>query len=223
MPAMAHLDLVAQEPDERGQARRCLRLQTSGELPSGESANVIIHNASISGLLIETALPLSEGEQLLIDLPHAGLVNARAVWRSGQLYGCRFEEEVSQADMSALELRSDAPFSVNLGAGFEGRGKAGASLGKRIEQLRKARGLTLADLADSLGVSKPTVWAWEKGKARPIEERIPALALALDVEPSELAARTMAPALAETTAEARRKIAAACGISEDRVRIMIDL
>lgn len=223
MPFEAHLDLVAAQHDERGEPRRCLKLDTSGMLASGRAANVTIHNASVSGLLLETDLPIGEKEDLLVELPHVGMVLARTVWNSGKLFGCRFTEDIEPSVLSALELRSDAPLSVDFGLGIEGRGKVAASFGKRIEQLRKSRGLTLADVAGELGVSKPTVWAWEKGKARPIDDRIPALAEVLQVNPSELLSRNMAPGLAESIAEARKKVAAACGVDPSRIRIMIDL
>ena len=223
MPVGAHMDLVAVRRDERGKPRRCLKLDTSGVLASGASANVTIHNASQSGLLLETDLPIDQGEDLLVDLPRAGMVLARTVWKSGKLFGCMFEEQIEPSVLSALELQSETPLSVDFGLGVGGRGAAAASFGKRIEQLRKGLGLTLADVADQLGVSKPTVWAWEKGKARPIDERIPALAEVLQVKPSELTDRNMAPGLSEALVDARKQIAAACGVDPDRIRIMIDI
>lgn len=223
MPVMAHLDLIAQYEDERGQSRRLMKLQTSGELASGEIANVTIHNASNSGMLIETSLPLGIGERLLIDLPEFGKVEARVVWQSGQLTGCQFESQIGNAVLSALQLRSNAPLLAGAGIGPQSRGGGAESFGKRIEQLRKSRGLTLADVARELSVSKPTVWAWEKGKAKPIEDRIPALANVLQIEASELMARNLEPGLAELIADARRDIASACGVNPDRVKIMVDL
>lgn len=151
------------------------------------------------------------------------MVLARTIWNSGKLFGCRFDEEIKPSVLSALELQSDAPLSVDFGLGRKGRGAAAASFGKRIEQLRKASSLTLADVADRLGVSKPTVWAWEKGKARPIDDRIPALAEVLRVDPADLVARNLAPGLSEAIETARKSIADACGVAPDRVRIMIDL
>ena len=223
MPLEAYMDLVPARSDERGNARRSLKLEASGSLTSGEIANVTIHNASTSGLLLETELSLSEREALMVDLPQAGTVLARIVWCSGKLVGCKFDKEIKPSVLSALELKSDAPLSVDLGLGATDRGEAAASFGKRIEQLRKTRGLTLADVAEELGVSKPTVWAWEKGKARPIEDRIPALAEILQVAPSDLLARSMAPNLAEAVLAARKSIAFACGVDPNKVRIMIDL
>lgn len=223
MPVMAHLDFIAQQSDERGQSRRLMKLRTSGELTSGETANVTIHNASESGMLIETSLPLGEGEILLVDLPEAGMVQARTVWSSGQLFGCQFEQQVDNAVLSALQLRGGKPLLTGAGMGPQHRGGDSESFGKKIEQLRKSRGLTLADVARELSVSKPTVWAWEKGKARPIDDRIPALANVLQIDASELMARSIEPGLAEMISDARQNIATACGVNPDRVKIMVDL
>src|SRR3546814_18449590 len=101
---------------------------------------------------------------------------------SGRLFGCRFEREISQAALSAAQLRSDTLLprgDADRPANWAG---SGAGLGRKIERLRKARGMTLADVAAALEVSQPTVWAWEKGKARPIGARLPGLTEVIPVE-----------------------------------------
>ncbi len=97
------------------------------------------------------------------------------------------------------------------------------TLGKKLEQIRKGRGLTLAQVADQLGVSKPTVWAWEKGKARLLDERFPAIAYALGVDAHELMLPEHAASWAAIVEESRHQIAEAIGVDADQVRIMIDL
>jgi transcriptional regulator with XRE-family HTH domain len=73
-------------------------------------------------------------------------------------------------------------------------------------------------------VSKPTVWAWEKGKARPLPERLDAIAAALGVAPDYL---TPAPEsgreIDAIMADCRQRIADACGTVPEAVRIMIEL
>ena len=101
---------------------------------------------------------------------------ARVVWASGTLYGCRFDEPISPGTLAAAELRSDAGLKLE-----RAHAAPPESLGSRLQRLRKERGLTLAQLGDRLEVSKPTVWAWEKGKARPIESRVGAIAEVLGV------------------------------------------
>lgn len=65
-------------------------------------------------------------------------------------------------------------------------------------KVRAAKAMTLGDVADALGVSKPTVWAWEHGKATPLPERVPAIAHALGVDADLL----RAPANTETVRDA---------------------
>lgn len=223
MPSWAQLEYTKTEPDSRRSTRRVLQLRAQAALPGGGTGNVTIHNGSTSGLLIETALPLEVGDEFQVDLPEAGEVAAVVAWSSGRLFGCRFEREISQAALSAAQLRSDtllpqpgADLPANLGT-------PGSGLGRKIERLRKARGLTLADVAAALEVSKPTVWAWEKGKARPIGERIPGLAEVLHVDPSELTGTDALAVRADILADARVAIASACGVEPHKIRIMLDL
>jgi hypothetical protein len=89
--------------DRRSAPRRQLRLgsalQTTGE-------EVIIHDLSSSGMLIETAAKLAPFDGLEIELPQAGIRQALVVWSSGPYYGCEFQERLSQAVISAARLRS---------------------------------------------------------------------------------------------------------------------
>ncbi|MBA4163271.1 MAG: XRE family transcriptional regulator [Erythrobacter sp.] len=223
MPTWAQLEYSKVEQENRRSARRVLQLRAQAALPGGGIANVTIHNGSTSGLLIETALPLEVGDELQVEMPEAGEVTAMVTWNSGRLFGCRFEREISQAALSAAQLRSDTLLprgDADRPANWAG---SGAGLGRKIERLRKARGMTLADVAAALEVSKPTVWAWEKGKARPIGERIPGLAEVLQVDPSELTGAEALTGLTDILADARRTIAAACGVAPNKVRIMLDL
>lgn len=223
MSLKAHLDPADPRTDQRRHARRALRLETSGTLPDGIDANVTVHNISPAGLLIETELPLDRGEVLAIDLPQLGPVGAEIVWESGELYGCAFQQALGEAALAAAELRGSpaAPVPTPRHAP---RGLAvGDPLGLRLNHLRRERGLTLAQVAAALGVSKPTVWAWEKGKAKPLPERIEAIASVLGVSAAELAdsgGRGEAAALVE---ECRLRIATAYGTDPQSIRIMIEV
>ena len=234
MAIKAHLDHPETGGDsQRAAPRRALRLETSGARagaegtagPGGE-ANVTIHNISAAGLLLETALALAEGERLTLDLPEAGAVVAVVVWRSERLYGCAFEQAIGPAALAAAQLQGFAPGVPGQPLATPGTGSAAPAepLGKRLNTLRRAAGLTLADVAALLGVSKPTVWAWEKGKARPLPERIGAIAAALGVEPDALAPATgQRSEAAQVIAECRQRIAQACGTDPQAVRIMVEL
>ncbi|WFL78951.1 helix-turn-helix domain-containing protein [Altererythrobacter arenosus] len=224
MALKAHLDTTFSTTDDnRGSDRRSLLLATSGSLPSGKDANVTVHNISQSGMLLETSLPLAEGSSILVDLPEAGEVEAKVVWGSGILFGCRFEGELNPAALSAAQLRASAPLPPGVGQSAVGRRLTGEVFGKRIEQMRKRRGLTLAEVAEVLGVSKPTVWAWEKGKARPVAERLPALAQVLGIDEAELVSFREPPGISELLDTSRERIAESYGTTPDKVRIMIEL
>ena len=198
--------------DERGAARRTLRLAVEGRSEAGEGA-VTVHNISATGLLIETALPLSEGDSFAVDLPEAEDSTAHVVWASPPMYGCRLDAELGTAALSAARLRGDA--------GINAAPERPEDFGARLHRLRVERGLSLADIANRLSVSKPTVWAWEHGKARPVERRLAALAEALGVTPGGLEPAPSGPS--EELERSRRRIAEAYGVEPMRVRIMIEL
>lgn len=228
MAIKAHLNSPAPGEGQRATPRRNLRLEASGVLPGGREANVIVHNISATGLLLETGLDLAAGEQLTLDLPEAGLVDAAVVWRSEQLYGCAFATPLGAGALAAAQLQGlpvaeteppvaaarAAPSAIGTGEGF----------GLRLNRMRREAGLTLSDVAIRLGVSKPTVWAWEKGKARPLPERIGAIAEAFGVPPGELVESFGTSAdVGMLIDDCRKRIAEACSTTPDAVRIMIEL
>jgi transcriptional regulator with XRE-family HTH domain len=226
MAIKAHLDQPAPGESQRAAPRRALRLETSGTLPDGREANGTIHNISSAGLLLETALELGRGETLTLDLPLAGAVEAVVVWRSEALHGCAFATPLGAAALAAAQLQGLPVGDLPLAAPSVSRSGAsgGDTLGVRLNRLRREAGMTLADVAMRLGVSKPTVWAWEKGKARPLPERIGAIAEALGAEPEELIEADIHNAdTAALIAECRSRIAEACGTTTAAVRIMIEL
>jgi transcriptional regulator with XRE-family HTH domain len=221
-PAFGDSQRSATDSALRSTPRRALRLEASGFAPGWGEANVTIHNISAAGLLLETGLDLNEGEQLALDLPEAGAVTAVIVWRSERLYGCAFEQTLGLAALAAAQLRGLAPEPAAIRPAHAL--SASETLGARINRLRREASLTLADVAAALGVSKPTVWAWEKGKARPLPERLGAIAAALGVMPEALA-ETQAPgvAIGALIDNCRQQIAQAYGTAPETVRIYIEL
>lgn len=235
MAIKAHLDqqpiAVPAADSQRGAPRRALLLETSGFFAGAGEANVTIHNISAAGLLLETEVVLEEGEQLALDLPEAGAVIATVVWRSEQLYGCAFAAPLGTAALAAAQLQGFAPgvptrphaVPRSSSGAMPASATTGEPLGPRLNRLRREAGLTLADVAAALGVSKPTVWAWEKGKARPLPERLGAIAAALGVDPEVLAAAPASREIEGVIADCRARIAEACGTAPEAVRIMIEL
>lgn len=237
MALKAHLDsntysapaTTEAQHDRRRQPRRALRLETSGLMPDEAEANVTVHNISAAGLLLETAVPLAKGDMLAIDLPDIGPVGAEIVWQSGRLYGCAFEQALGEAVLAAAQLRGGS--GVAIGAQASGAaaevtpqiGKVGDPLGAKLNRLRRERGLTLAQIAEALDVSKPTVWAWEKGKAKPLPERIGAIADVLGVSAEELSESSERGPGAALVEDCRQRLAAAYGVPPQSIRIMVDL
>lgn len=107
--------------------------------------------------------------------------------------------------------------------------------------LRTFRGeakLTLAQVAKALGVSNPSVWAWENGKAKPAPERLEAIAkvyqvpahvlsLALEIDRDGTAAAARAQedlGFRRTLLDvARQFVAMAYDIEPKAVRIAVEL
>jgi transcriptional regulator with XRE-family HTH domain len=57
------------------------------------------------------------------------------------------------------------------------------SIGRTLGLVRRARGLTQAELADRLGVIRTTVSRWERGEQTPSLEQLGPLTRALRVRP----------------------------------------
>ncbi len=221
MVIAAHFEDVAKPGSAQREPRRRLFLEAKGALVSGHATDVLVHNVSATGLLLESAAVLAVDEVIEIDLPHAGSSQARVVWASGSLFGCQFTAPISPAALSAAQLRSIAPPQLHLAEVADSGPRE--SFGARLQRLRKLRGLSMDRMAAQLGVSKPTVWAWEQGKAHPVEHRLNAIAEVLGVDRGELVPSTFYPALDELLARSRDEIATALGIPPEKIRIMIDL
>jgi transcriptional regulator with XRE-family HTH domain len=226
MAIAAHMD-EAPSLAPAGQSRdprRVLHLDAEGALPSGARTNVRVHNVSTTGLLLETSIGLTVGERIEIDLPNAAATWARVIWTSDELSGCQFEEPITAATLSAAQLRSTPAQALDLtGQTVEAGVATAESFGARLQRLRKEQGLTLAQVAARLGVSKPTVWAWEQGKAKPVESRIERLAAVYGLQTSDLVHSRISPALSELIARSKEQIADVVGTTTDKIRIMIDL
>lgn len=91
-------------------------------------------------------------------------------------------------------------------------------VGGRLAQLRQARRLSMGDVAQLVGVSKPTVWAWEHGKCGVRLEHVDKLLNALRCTGQELF-----DAGPDPLANARELVASHYGVEPWRVRISIDV
>ena len=215
MAVAAHFDLTETPGKSRAQRRRLL-LETAGESAAGQLGAVRIHNVSAPGMLLETEVPLAADETIEVDLPEAGLQAVRVVWSDGTYHGCRFAGPISAAALSAIELRSTAPARLPAGSDDE-------TFAARLHRLRKERGLTLAAIADALGVSKPTVWAWEQGRAKPTPRHLSALSHTLGLDQADLSGSSENAQVRAVIAQARQQIAEVMQIDITKVRILLEL
>lgn len=226
MPIPARFDRPQAADGQPRAERRRLLLQARGTLQSGGDTAVIVHNFSDTGLLLESREELEIDDVIELELPEAPGTGARVVWASGRLYGCAFENPLPQAALSAVQLRSAVQDELGIGpspAPDRPSIIGGESFAERLHRLRKLRGLTQGELAARLGVSKPTVWAWEQGRARPIDDRLEAIAEALGVAMPDLQPNRAVPGLSELITRCRAQIASAVETTPDKVRIMIEL
>lgn len=102
----------AQSPEERDAARQKLYLGARAST-GAQAAEVLIHNVSSTGMLLETSIELGKGGDIDVDIPEVGTVQASIVWSSETFYGCQFERPLSRAAISAALLRSPAEWAAN--------------------------------------------------------------------------------------------------------------
>ena len=72
------------------------------------------------------------------------------------------------------------------------------ALGLRLRELRLERGMTMAALAERIGVTQPAISQWESGRERPGRETLQRLAGALGVTAEALALRAGAQSATAT-------------------------
>ncbi len=105
MSVTARLEPRQLAGNRRYAPRRSLRL---GSVLADSGAEVIIHDLSVTGFLIETSGELSIGERLSVHIPERGPTAATVVRNSGRLFGCEFESRISVAAVSAALLQYPA-------------------------------------------------------------------------------------------------------------------
>lgn len=79
----------------------------------------------------------------------------------------------------------------------------------------------MADLAQRIGVSKPTVWAWKHGRARPREARLKEIAEALGTTIEDLDGLPGTDDLAFLMAQYRKQIATHFHVAPEKVKFVI--
>jgi transcriptional regulator with XRE-family HTH domain len=206
----------------RGEVRRTMQLLAPGKTADGRIGEILIHDLSTSGLLLETEVSMAIGETIEVVLPRTGTRQAEVVWTSGSFFGCRFLEPVPPAAVSASLLKAAPPRSAALRDQHQ---EAPTEFGEKLSALRSAQGWTLETLADRLGVSRQAVWYWETGQRLPRAEHFQQIAKLFAVPESDLLAE---PTRTETTgysgliSQLKQEVARRNGVAEASVRIIVE-
>ena len=117
MPIHATIEQQPESENQRGAARVRMRIEAPSSLDQGDGTAVVIHNLSATGMLIETSSDLTIGQRIIVALPEAPDLAAAVVWRSEALAGCRFDQPLSRAVLSAAQLLNPLPTEVDPGGG----------------------------------------------------------------------------------------------------------
>ncbi len=237
MAVAAQFDILPEGKNKRGTTRHQMRLRVRGAPGSGEATDVLIHNLSATGMLLESSAELKVGDEINVELPEAESSLAKVMWTSGQFFGCAFDRPLSAAAVSAAQLRSEPAIETSQtgeAVGFEGSG-AEETFGARLQRLRRERGLTLVEFARRAKVSRPTVWSWEADRSTPRRSKTKILLEVLGVAEEELfgtsgTAQTPRPqgegsgqALRRAIGEAKVRVAELAGTSPEKVRLIIEI
>lgn len=103
MTIFAQLEPAPGLSNRRYAPRRSLRL---GCAVNGNDLEAIVHDLSLTGLLLETHGELATGDTLMVEISEHSLTPARVIWNSGLFFGCKFDEPLSPAAVSAALLRA---------------------------------------------------------------------------------------------------------------------
>jgi hypothetical protein len=106
MPLLPRKAKIETSIDNRKRQRHKLFLEVADGEHDTASDAVLVHDILDTGLLIETKSELGVGEIIEVNLPNVGpnvgvMMEAEIMWAGGQIYGCKFTRECTQATISA--------------------------------------------------------------------------------------------------------------------------
>ena len=91
---------MIEDEDERYAAQRergprdSMFLQAALRREDGSVATVRVRNISDGGVLVETPIPMKQGEAIAVDLRNIGFVPGRIVWTGGGKCGVAFDGQI---------------------------------------------------------------------------------------------------------------------------------
>lgn len=137
----------------RAAPRRKLHLVAEGLVASGLS-NVLILDISTTGVLLRANGDLKEGETIELDIPEAIGTRAVVKWSDGQVFGCKFQEPISKAAISAALLRSSSGAPGGAYASPDNSALADDAGSNWV------LGLTILSWGVVIAAAAPILWPW---------------------------------------------------------------
>lgn len=96
----------ADAANQRVSDRRVLRLEAQVSTTVGDGG-FQVQNLSRTGLLLDGVTGVPVGSEIEVELPCGSSHRAEVVWADETLFGCRFTQALTQAQLSAALLRSE--------------------------------------------------------------------------------------------------------------------
>jgi hypothetical protein len=88
--------------NRRHDVRWRVRFETHGLDCGPKAPELKVHNASASGLLLETDQPLQSGTCMIIELPAKVCKVCRTVWNRSKFHGAVFPDPLSMSELRHL-------------------------------------------------------------------------------------------------------------------------
>ena len=155
MPLLPRKAKIETSIDNRKRQRHKLFLEVEGGEHGTASDAVLVHDILDTGLLIETTSELGVGEIIEVNLPNVGVMEAEIMWGGGQIYGCKFTRERTQAAISAELLGARFTLTNSVAVDAVTDTAKGGIMGHDASDQRLPRGRKFwisAGLALSLGI-----------------------------------------------------------------------
>lgn len=105
--------ILNRQPDTSARAsrrasdRHRLSLGLSGESGDGDWLDILVDDLSAGGFSVQLRRRLNVGDLITVNLPDATQVNARIVWQKGNRSGCKFERNLSRAELAVARLKAE--------------------------------------------------------------------------------------------------------------------
>lgn len=107
LPKIAQISRPEPNAERRSASRRVITFGFDARETRG-SSRILILDLSRNGMLVQTAADLAVGDQIQIEIPEAGLVDAQIIRRADDRFGAMFDMPITQGAVSAVLLASPA-------------------------------------------------------------------------------------------------------------------